>query len=180
MVIQVFSDGLVNAVYVFAEKEPESCMCEECGKIFGNMRALQDHMDRMHNEGERTEVCSTCGKSFYNRKQLRLHERSHNTARPRNFVCEHCGKAFDSNQKLRSHVTIHTGEKPFECKHCHEKFKHYNVMVVHQKRCDGTPVVIPPVQDSQLPRQPELFQPHPGYGPFAGPFPPTGAFFPGF
>lgn len=44
--------------------------------------------------------------------------------RPADWVatCEYCGKQFNNTVALDNHVRVHTGEKPFACKDCAQRF----------------------------------------------------------
>ena len=42
--------------------------------------------------------------------------------RPKNYVCSECGMGFVSSKDLNRHRVVHTGEKPFECPYCDQKF----------------------------------------------------------
>lgn len=45
--------------------------------------------------------------------------------------CEYCGKFFAGPANLTRHVRLHTGEKPFKCKHCEVCFMRTDVLYQH-------------------------------------------------
>ncbi len=55
----------------------------------------------------------------------------------RKFKCTECGKAFKFKHHLKEHTRIHSGEKPFECPHCHKRFSHSGSYSSHMssKKC---------------------------------------------
>jgi len=42
--------------------------------------------------------------------------------RPKNYVCSECGTGFVSSKDLNRHRVVHTGEKPYSCPYCDQKF----------------------------------------------------------
>ena len=42
--------------------------------------------------------------------------------RPKNYVCGECGIGFVSSKDLNRHRVVHTGEKPYDCPYCDQKF----------------------------------------------------------
>jgi len=42
--------------------------------------------------------------------------------RPKNYICGECGTGFVSTKDLNRHRVVHTGEKPYSCPYCDQKF----------------------------------------------------------
>ena len=55
----------------------------------------------------------------------------HTGERP--FHCKHCDKSFSRPDNLKAHQRIHTGEKPFQCKHCDKSFSRSSTLKTHQR-----------------------------------------------
>ncbi|XP_069497622.1 zinc finger and BTB domain-containing protein 41 [Ambystoma mexicanum] len=48
--------------------------------------------------------------------------------------CPKCDKTFDRTGKYESHTRVHTGEKPFECDLCHQRYSTKSNLTVHKKK----------------------------------------------
>lgn len=58
-----------------------------------------------------------------------------NKSKDRKFVCSYCNNRYFAKDHLLSHMRTHTGEKPFECEKCKEKFMYRSTWSNHRVRC---------------------------------------------
>ena len=53
---------------------------------------------------------------------------------PKIFQCQECFRTFDRSNSLQRHYLVHTGEKPYACKYCDERFRQTAHLARHEKR----------------------------------------------
>ncbi|XP_059617736.1 nuclear pore complex protein Nup153 [Phlebotomus argentipes] len=110
----------------------KSFSCSVCNKAFALANRLKAHM-RVHT-GERPYKCSDCGMSFSHRNVLVCHRRLHTGEKP--FECSVCQKTFRQYATLKTHMAIHNG-KPIGCPDCKKTFSRVAFLHVHQRKHTG-------------------------------------------
>ncbi|KAK5613280.1 hypothetical protein CRENBAI_024518 [Crenichthys baileyi] len=82
----------------------------------------------------RSLSCSDCGQQFVNLLSLQSHVTSHSAMRSSSsasevqtdqkfYGCPDCGKCFNRKDYLNKHMKCHTGEKPYGCDVCEQRFR---------------------------------------------------------
>ena len=61
------------------------------------------------------------------------HMKSHDKIN-KSYKCSYCHYMFRRQSHLTRHTLIHTGEKPFECTHCSERFSRSDKLKLHISR----------------------------------------------
>ncbi|KAI1900085.1 hypothetical protein AGOR_G00046400 [Albula goreensis] len=121
--------------------------CDKCDRAFKLFYHLKQHMRTHTAGGERPYVCRHCNKTYAREGALKQHLNSYHydaeeqsrRQRPqkRLHVCEYCDKQFDHFGHFKEHLRKHTGEKPFECPDCHERFARNSTLKCHMAACQN-------------------------------------------
>ncbi|XP_057288248.1 zinc finger protein 131-like isoform X2 [Pezoporus wallicus] len=95
----------------------ERYKCDICKKRYLRQTALKQHLTCYHlDEG---------GASKKQRPGKKIH------------ICQYCDKQFDHVGHFKEHLRKHTGEKPFECPNCHERFARNSTLKCHLAACQS-------------------------------------------
>ena len=108
----------------FGEKQ----ICPHCAKELPCLRALKDHVKKVHEK----IPCAECGK-MVGPTVMGRHMQSHMPDELKKYKCVICGKGFPTNQHFKDHKNIHTGEKPHKCKFCSTSFASASTRNMHQR-----------------------------------------------
>lgn len=80
--------------------------------------------------------CDTCGKQFIHYSSMKAHSFLHNDVRTNK--CLVCGLLLRSTSHLGRHMRTHTGEKPYACPTCDQRFAvRYNMMLHYRAVHEG-------------------------------------------
>nr|XP_054508062.1 zinc finger protein 131 isoform X4 [Agelaius phoeniceus] len=118
--------------------------CEKCNRSFKLFYHFKEHMKTHSTENYK---CDICNKRYLRESALKQHLTCYHLdeggaskkQRPgkKIHVCQYCDKQFDHFGHFKEHLRKHTGEKPFECPNCHERFARNSTLKCHLTACQS-------------------------------------------
>ena len=109
-------------------EEFEPAVCEVCGKVFPNSKALKCHKSAHLDLSERLK-CNRCDFVATSLEAISLHKKKHRG----DHACQVCGAVLSTAKHVLFHVrTVHMGEKRFQCDICDKKFSGKVPMLDHR------------------------------------------------
>ncbi|XP_034547882.1 zinc finger protein 131 [Notolabrus celidotus] len=121
--------------------------CNKCDRSFKLYYHLRQHLKTHMGLLEKPHVCNHCGKAYTREGALKQHistfhfdaEELSRSQKPQKkvHVCEYCKKHFDHFGHFKEHLRKHTGEKPYECPDCHERFARNSTLKCHMAACQN-------------------------------------------
>nr|XP_020639279.1 zinc finger protein 131 isoform X4 [Pogona vitticeps] len=118
--------------------------CEKCNRTFKLYYHFKEHMKTHSTESYK---CDLCNKRYLRESALKQHltcyhieeSGANKKQRPgkKIHVCQYCDKQFDHFGHFKEHLRKHTGEKPFECSNCHERFARNSTLKCHLTACQS-------------------------------------------
>lgn len=144
------------------KQKRDEYICLECGKSFHKPSLLRDHEQKDHSALSPEYGCDICGKSFWKQSVLKTHRKIHvpyenvpcsepgcelvfrdaalmkrhcrNVHGELPWQCRFCPKKLRTKEAIDIHERVHTGEKPFPCRHgCERRFAHATDRVRHER-----------------------------------------------
>ncbi|XP_062369151.1 zinc finger protein 131 isoform X2 [Cinclus cinclus] len=120
------------------------CQIQEDGDSATDPSCKQEHMKTHSTENYK---CDICNKRYLRESALKQHLTCYHLEeggaskkqRPgkKIHVCQYCDKQFDHFGHFKEHLRKHTGEKPFECPNCHERFARNSTLKCHLTACQS-------------------------------------------
>ncbi|OMJ78439.1 hypothetical protein SteCoe_21764 [Stentor coeruleus] len=96
-------------------------------EVINKMKVFEDYIVKQY-----CCIANGCGKFYTTKLNLKRHILISHVAKDR-FQCPDCEKCFSSKQNLTEHSYLHSGQKPYECRYCGQKFRHISSLSVHYK-----------------------------------------------
>ncbi|XP_065346236.1 zinc finger protein Xfin-like isoform X1 [Cloeon dipterum] len=100
--------------------------CCRCFKVLKNREDLKAHYELEHDS---IVQCPTCD-HFMHKNNITSHVRTKHGSIA-NYKCAHCSRVFKTKASHDLHIRIHTGETPYECPICVQKFIASHKMAKH-------------------------------------------------
>nr|XP_046243690.1 zinc finger protein 131 [Scatophagus argus]XP_046243691.1 zinc finger protein 131 [Scatophagus argus]XP_046243692.1 zinc finger protein 131 [Scatophagus argus] len=137
----------VEVVEVQISQVDNMFRCNKCDRTFKLYYHLKQHLKTHLGSLEKPHVCNHCGKAYTREGALKQHistfhfdaEELSRNQKPQKkvHVCEYCKKHFDHFGHFKEHLRKHTGEKPYECPDCHERFARNSTLKCHMAACQN-------------------------------------------
>ncbi|XP_033929582.1 zinc finger protein 131-like isoform X3 [Melopsittacus undulatus] len=118
--------------------------CEKCNRSFKLSCHFKEHMKTHSTERYK---CDICKKRYLRESALKQHLTCYHLdeggaskkQKPgkKIHICQYCDKQFDHVGHFKEHLRKHTGEKPFECPNCHERFARNSTLKCHLAACQS-------------------------------------------
>lgn len=116
---QTFSFLYLYERHMHEHNGSKAFSCEKCGKGFGRMKTLKDHLEKQHPvSGQKIAeyMCDVngCGRTYACKVSLLKHIRViHLKQEPQagKVMCEICGQLMNSQGTLKNHMELHTQVK---------------------------------------------------------------------
>ncbi|XP_035514905.1 zinc finger protein 131 [Morone saxatilis] len=137
----------VEVVEVQISQVDNMFRCNKCDRSFKLYYHLKQHLKTHLGSLEKPHLCNHCGKAYTREGALKQHistfhfdaEELSRNQKPQKkvHVCEYCKKHFDHFGHFKEHLRKHTGEKPYECPDCHERFARNSTLKCHMAACQN-------------------------------------------
>ncbi|CAI5649981.1 unnamed protein product [Oreochromis niloticus] len=137
----------VEIVEVQISQADNMFRCNKCDRSFKLYYHLKQHLKTHLGSLEKPHMCNHCGKAYTREGALKQHistfhfdaEELSRNQKPQKkvHVCEYCKKHFDHFGHFKEHLRKHTGEKPYECPDCHERFARNSTLKCHMAACQN-------------------------------------------
>ncbi|OAD56771.1 hypothetical protein WN48_03007 [Eufriesea mexicana] len=114
-------------------------LCYRCGIAYRNKPDITKHLFWKH--GTESVLCKKC-------LQKKWPHIYHFCIPPTAFVCEECGSSFSRAVALKVHKRLHSGDHPYACSECPERFISRKLLAKHDNAHKEPPPVSTNLSDT--------------------------------
>ncbi|KAI9199621.1 uncharacterized protein BJ171DRAFT_427485 [Polychytrium aggregatum] len=126
-----------------SNSKPHGCLWDACSERFNTFDELTDHLSEHHiGNGSSVYVCKwkDCerhGKPFAQRQKIMRHIQTHTGDKP--YQCTQCNQRFSELAIMTQHIRTHTGERPYKCPEnsCGKQFAIPGALTIHIRKHTG-------------------------------------------
>jgi len=113
----------------------QHCPADGTGQEFSSLYSLKRHLARhkcaLVTKDQKCDICEKDPETYY---KLRNHIKINQSKKILPCININCDKKFKTLQELNIHSVVHTGQKPFSCQLCGEKFTQKCSLKTHYNR----------------------------------------------
>ena len=130
------SDEEVEEESISMDKDTSGSVCLICDKKFSEIRALEQHMQAKHKQGE----CPICDKVFRQGRELENHTDECMKSMDEGHECPNCRNKFLTKKSLKSHIAknhmkVNQHDDKYTCGKCEMIFNSKQEMMSHVASC---------------------------------------------
>ncbi|KAM6936342.1 zinc finger protein 1035 [Lycodopsis pacificus] len=144
--------------------------CTRCGSSFAHEKSLKNHkkMRRCRTLSKETNASLPLETNPPTNPPIGLRNKIIHRIQPylskkHKYTCSYCPRAFQHTWQLNVHTRLHTGERPFACDDCGERFIRKDYVTRHAAKCTKIRCIVTPISSKSTVCQQSTTKSPPGF-----------------